>query len=134
MLEGAYAQAVKEYVKAKKDDRAEAVEKELEAFLKTTGPTWTVTFPPGTYEVGYDGGVKATIELRKDGTFIRTRDGKSSPGAVNSTDAKLILKSDEFVETWTVVNGRIKVEHWWPANTYPKGKVQSNGTATRSKG
>jgi hypothetical protein len=133
VLEAAYADAVKAYVKAKKDDEAAAVEKELGAFLKGAGAIWTVTFRPGAYAAGYDGGVKATIELRKDGTFTRTRDGKQYPGTVSSTDGKLVLKSDEFVEVWTAAGGTIKVEHWWPANTYPKGKAQSKGTAARAK-
>lgn len=132
-LEGAYAQAVKEYVKAKMDDHAAAVEKQLEEFRKSAGPSWTAAFPPGTYAASYDGGVKATIELRRDGTFTRTRDGKSYPGTVSAAEGKLILKCEEFVETWAVVNGRIRVEHWWPANTFPKGKPQSAGTAVRSK-
>ncbi len=132
-LESAYTQAVKEYVKAKKDDQAAAVEKELEAFKKGAGATWTTSFPPGTYTASYDGGVKATIELRKDGTFTRTRDGKSYPGTVSSADGKLVLKNDEFVEVWTLAGGTIKIEHWWPADTYPKGKIQSKGTAARAK-
>jgi hypothetical protein len=132
-LEGAYAEAVKAYTKAKKDDQAAAVEKELDAFLKNAGASWTATFPPGNYAVSYDGDVKATIELRKDGTFTRTRDGKQYPGTVSSADGKLVLKGDDFVEVWTLAGGTMKVEHWWPANTYPKGKSQSKGTATRTK-
>jgi hypothetical protein len=133
VLEAAYADAVKAYIKAKKDDEAAAIEKELGAFLKGAGAIWTVTFRPGAYVAGYDGGVKATIELRKDGTFTRTRDGKQYTGTISSTDGKLVLKSDEFVEVWTAAGGTIKVEHWWPANTYPKGKAQSKGTAVRAK-
>lgn len=132
-LEGVYAQAVKEYVRTKMDDRAEAVEKELAAILEPGGPTWAVAFPPGNYTASYDGGVKAAIELRRDGTFTRTREGKRYPGTVSSADGKLILKCEEFVEVWTRAEGRIKIEHWWPANTYPAGKTQSGGTASRSK-
>ena len=53
-LEAAYTQAVKDYVKAKKDDAAAAVEKELDTFRRTDAKTaallgtWKVTV--GTYQ------------------------------------------------------------------------------------
>jgi hypothetical protein len=90
-------------------------------------------FPVGTYLVIYDGGEKANMELRRDGTFLRTREDKQFSGSMEFEKGKLILKNDEIVEVWTKVSGRIQVEHWWPANTYPKGDPQALGLAQRSK-
>jgi hypothetical protein len=133
-LESAYAEAVKTYIKAKKDDLAAAVEKERDNFRKDTGrPAWSSIFPVGTYAQSYDEGTRSTIELRKDGTFTRVRDGKQYPGTIEFADGKLVLKNDVFIEVWTVVSGEIIVEHWWPAGNYPKGNPTAKGTALRSK-
>ncbi len=136
-LEGAYALAVKEYTKVKKDDQAAAAEKELESFRKSTDlAPWIARFPPGTYTETNDSGTKAaTVELRRDGTFTRTRssNGKQYAGTVTLEGGKLILRSESFVDVWTIGGTEIKVEFWWPANSYPNGKTDMKGTVARSK-
>ncbi len=63
-LEAVYAQAVKDYVKAKKDDEAAAVEKEWKAFIKTAAGTLDLLAPVDPKAHGVDG------EWKKDGKVL----------------------------------------------------------------
>ena len=133
-LETAYGEAIKAYVKAKKDDEAAAVEKELASFRKGAAPgAWAVAFPPGTYTQSYDDGSKTTIDLTRDGTFTRVRNGVESLGPVGFVDGKLVLKCEHFVEVWTRAGGEVKIDHWSPPANYPNAKVSAKGTAVRAK-
>jgi len=132
-LETAYAEAVKAYTKAKMDDLAAAVEKDLESFRKTARESWAARFPPGAYTQTHDEGTKTTFELRNDGTFTRVREGVKSVGAVTFADGKLVLKCEHFVEVWSVAGGEIKIEHWSPPGNYPAAKVSARGTAVPVK-
>src|SRR5262245_5215169 len=135
-LEGAYGTAIKEYTRAKQDTEAAAVEKELSALKQSgrlpAGP-WAVDFPPGSYSVGYTGKVTAQTELRRDGTFTRIKGKTENTGSFTFREGRLVLESADFVEEWRAVGGKIQVEHWWPVETYPKGKPQSTGEAARAK-
>ena len=133
-LESAYGEAIKAYVKAKKDDEAAAVEKELASFRKDAAPgAWAVAFSPGTYAQSYDEGSKSTIDLRKDGTFTRVKNGVESLGQIGFADGKLVLKCEHFVEVWTRAGGDVKIDHWSPPANYPNAKVSAKGTAVRAK-
>lgn len=132
-LETAYADAVKAYTKAKKDDLAATAERELDEFRKGAREAWAAKFPPGAYAQTYDEGTRTTFELRNDGTFTRVREGVKSVGNVAFTDGKLILKCEHFVEVWSSAGGEIKIEHWSPPGNYPAAKVSAKGTATPVK-
>jgi hypothetical protein len=132
-LEAAYAEAVKAYTRAKKDDLAAATDKELESFRNSAKDSWVAKFLPGTYSQSYDDGTKSTFELRKDGTFTRVRDGLKAAGDVSFADGKLIMKCEHFVEVWSVVGGEVKIDYWSPPGNYPNAKVSARGLAIRSK-
>lgn len=132
-LESVYTEAIKAYTKAGKDELASAVEKELESFRNNDTNSWAALFPPGTYAQAYNEGTKASIELGKDGTFTRVRDGKRSMGRIQFVDGKLILMCEDFVEVWTLVDGEARVNHWSPPKNYPDGILTAKGTAVRSK-
>jgi hypothetical protein len=122
-MEAAYKTAIAKYTKVGNDESAAAVEKEFEKFWKTN------LFPPGRYAVNYTGKVGATTELREDGTFTRIRKGlEPRSGNYTYDDGKLIQKSETYVELWTWKDGVIHLELYYPAATYPRGKVDTVGT------
>lgn len=130
-LEAAYTVAAKELLRAKKDDLADAAYRNA-ACLRQYGyplPAWGLTVPPGRYKVAYNVGVKAVTEIRPNGTFTRVKDGtETSSGRVEYTNGKLVHTCDTYVEVWTARDGKLSTEFYWPATTYPNGKIDALGS------
>jgi hypothetical protein len=122
-IEAAYKTAITKYTKAGDDEKAAAVEKEFNQF-------WTEKFfPPGQYAVRYGGGNPgATTELREDGSFVRIREGQEpDTGKYTYSDGKLIQKCNAYVEVWARKDGVIHLDLYYPAATYPRGRVDTTG-------
>jgi len=130
-MEDAYSLAIKEYTAAKKDDLATATDKDLKKFWLTE------KFPPGVYEVNLDSGKLIQMtDLRGEGKVISVRkDGKDTTdkGVFEVREGKLLVKCDAYVEVWALKEGKIVLEHYYPASSYPSGKLNAIGVARRVK-
>jgi hypothetical protein len=85
---------------------------------------WTVTFANGVVE---------TCEVRRDGTASVTEPRRSSPGRARAKGGAVVITfNDDRVERWSVRDGRVVVEHWFPGSQYPSG-TRVRGVARRSR-
>ncbi|WP_157369483.1 hypothetical protein [Zavarzinella formosa] len=133
-LTKAYKTASDEFTRQKNDEEAMIVQKELAEFVKSN-PEWRVKFPVGKYSCVYNTGVKASTELRADGTYIRVKLDNPTPseGKFAFEKGTLIFRNntnDPF-EVWTIVGDEIRLKHWYPTNTYPAGPPTETGKAIR---
>jgi hypothetical protein len=124
-LEAALQAAIKEYVKAKQDRQATALENEWRALRRED------LFPTGKYRVSYRQNgqvVPAVVELRVDHSFHRVYRGNvHSDGGSDFNGSALVLRCKDFVEVWTPTGGRVTVEWWGPPANYPNRKPQVLG-------
>jgi hypothetical protein len=76
----------------------------------------------GKWSVVFANGVIETCEVRADGTASESEPHRSADGKVEAGgDALVITFDDGRVERWNLINGRVVVEHWFPAAAYPAG-------------
>jgi hypothetical protein len=87
--------------------------------MGTAGPEfglfgkWTVTFANGVVE---------RCEVRANGTASESEPLRSADGKAEASGNSLVITfEDGRVERWTLIEGRVVVEHWCPAAAYPAG-------------
>jgi hypothetical protein len=89
--------------------------------------------PVGRWTVRFDNGVVQTCEVGKDGAVRVVEPLRNAAGkATVKGRAVVIVCADDRTERWTRVEGRLIVEHWYPASAYPDGK-SVRGVAERAK-
>lgn len=138
-LVAALTEAKAAYVRAKDDEKAATIDKELEQVKRGVSAGspkgWQATFPAGKYNATYARGAFATIELKPDNTFFRVRGKRNleTKGRIEFVGGKMVLKCEEFVEIWSAVDAKIKLEHWSPVAKYPTQPPQELGEATPAK-
>jgi hypothetical protein len=72
--------------------------------------------------VTFDNGVVETCRVRTDGGVHVVEPFRNSGGkATVKGGAVVIVCDDDRAERWTRVEGKMVVEHWFPAGAYPEG-------------
>jgi hypothetical protein len=89
--------------------------------------------PVGRWTVRFDNGVVQTCEVRGNGTIHVVEPHRNSGGkAVLAGRSVVITCDDDRAERWTRSQGRMVVEHWFPASAYPAGRAV-RGVAERAR-
>ena len=76
----------------------------------------------GSWQVTFENGVIETCAIGPDGAAMEKEPNRSAKGkAERQGNAVVIRFDDDRVERWTRLNGRVEVEHWYPAAQFPNG-------------
>lgn len=89
--------------------------------------------PIGLWTVKFENGVVQTCEINKDGGIHVVEPQRNSGGKATREGGAVVIKcDDDRAERWSRVEGRMVVEHWFPASAYPDGRAV-RGVAERAK-
>jgi hypothetical protein len=88
------------------------------------------SLPVGRWIVRFENGVVQTCTVQPNGAAHVVEPARNAAGraSVNGGSAVIVSKDDR-IERWTKVGGVMRVEHWFPASSYPAG-VPARGVAS----
>jgi hypothetical protein len=86
----------------------------------------------GRWVVTFGNGVIETCEVKADKTAFEKEPHRSSNGTIEELGNSIVIRfADGRVERWALANGKMNVQHWCPATTYPEGAAVAHGVAER---
>jgi hypothetical protein len=75
------------------------------------------------------------MQLRADGTWYRVRSsGPNNPvsqGTIDFWNGTLVFRcGSEYAEAWHADGDKIRLQHWYPASSYPDDPAKETGNVT----